>query len=246
MTQQNTDRDLANEEMEEQGLLEGGTGDQDEEAGDGAPAADLMELYPKEDKGYTIRKLRDGDTYRVVGMLGSVMGDDNLRWAVTTGDQNMMMFAGVAALFQNAPREIQLLCADLIGEKGDIERHRREDAERQAREVKARREYTQKRTEAAAESPEALAAFDRDNEEILVYQLKNNNQLQRLVEDEIIEKFEAYPPGTSQEIIAEVMEREDFLPFVTSSMRVYEAGQKLSGRFSTLSSKLSDSQSTSS
>lgn len=193
---------------------------------------------------YQIRKLRDGDTYRVLGMASKVLGDENLRWAGTTGDQTMMMLAGAAALFEHAPRELQLFCADLIGIDGEEDRKRikDEDAERQARQVSARRKWNQERTDAAAEGEEALAAFDRDNPEVVVYQLKSAKQIQTMVEDAIIARMEWYPPGTSQDIVAELMERDDFLPFVRSSMRVYEAGKTLSGRFSTLSSRLSDSQ----
>lgn len=226
MAKENTTREFANDDVSEGGL-----------------ATELMEQYPKSTAGYEIRQLRDGDTYRVAGMLSKVLGDENLRWAGTAGDQTMLMLAGVAALFEHAPREIQLFCANLIGVEGGREHHKREDEERQAKEIKARREWMRERTEAESKGKEALEEFDRENPEPMVYQLKNTKEIDRLVEDEILAKFETYPPGTSQDIIAEVMERDDFLPFVTSSMRVYEAGKKLSGRFSTLSSKLSGSQS---
>lgn len=224
-----------------------GEGDGGSGAGDDATlATKIMELHPGRETSYTVRELRDGDSYRVAGMLGEVIGDDGIAWAASTGQQNMVMFAGVAALFRNAPREIQLFCADLIGIGGDRARIVREDEERQAREVRARREWAERRAEAEGKGPEALADFDRDNDEVLVYNLKNAKQIQQLVEEDVIKRFERYPPGTTQDIMSDVMERDDFVPFVTSSMRLYETGQKLFGRFSTRSSPSSGSPSDSS
>lgn len=190
-----------------------------------------------------IRKLRDGDSYRVAGILPKVLADENLRWSFQLGDPTMAMLGGVSAALEHAPREIRLFVADLIGITADRQKYRDEDTKRQAREIQAMRDWRRRRGEAEAEGEEALKAFlEEDPDEPVVYKLKAGAEIDELVEDEIVEKMEELPPGTTQAVLTTIMERDDFLPFVTTSMQLYEAGKRVSSRFSTLSSRLSGSQ----
>ncbi len=194
------------------------------------------------EKDWSVRKLRDGDTFKVAAMIGKVMGDEGIRMAAATRDENMIMAAGVAALFSHAPRDIQLFCADLIGvaDRKELAKEISEaDQARQRKQLKDAEAQQNRR----AELERAGKGDEFDEEPIIVQNLKSTRQVEYEVDQKILEMYENYPPGTTQEIIAELVERDDFLPFVTSSMRAYEAGKKLSGRFSTLSSKSSDSPS---
>ncbi len=202
-----------------------------------SPTSYLKELEEVPPTEYEIRKLRDGDTYKVAGMLGKIMGDENVRWAAAQGDDFAVMLGAVAALMEHAEVELRAFLADLIGLADDrqalIKEERQKDADNQEERFNARREQ-ERRLEAHRNEHGNLD--DWDELPIQVPNLVGAKELERRVQARIAARLENYPPGTSQNIIAELMGRDDFLPFVSSSRRVYEAGQKLRGKFGTPSS----------
>lgn len=64
--------------------------------------------------------------------------------------------------------------------------------------------------------------------------------LRMQMDNEIIEEFSTYPIGTAQDIIAEVIERDDFEPFLTSSMRLGRVAGKAFSKLQTTTSKNSE------
>lgn len=197
---------------------------------------DVAELKPEtKDYGFTIRDLRNGDTFTVGAMLAKVMGDDNLRWAASSGDNTVMMMAGLGAVLTHAPRDVQLFCADLIGIKRDFKDAKKAAMDRYADQLKEGQAQDARRRDAE------VRGKDFDEPPVLIDRVTDES-VRHEIEEEILEEFAFYPPGTAQLILTEVLEREDFVPFVHSSMRLAEAARGLSGKFSNPSSSGSDSR----
>lgn len=80
---------------------------------------------------YDVRELNAGDTITVGQMIAKVTGDNRLQNALLTGEQNVIMAAGISCLMDRVPREIALWAASLVlvDEGYDIDDYIKRDRE---------------------------------------------------------------------------------------------------------------------
>lgn len=153
---------------------------------------------------FTVRALRDGDTYKVGHMLGKAMGDRRIAIAMQTGDWNTAGMAMVGVVFDTVGRELQLFVADLIG------------IERDYQDVKMRMQ---------------AACLGKDGRQIMTF--PTPEEIQKGREDEIISELEMYPPGSSQMVINEIIGRDDFGPFWRSCKLVAKTAGRVFSKLKT-------------
>ena len=199
---------------------------------------DLKEQYEHPKRPWTVRPLRDGDVFKVGAMLPKLMGNPNLQYAAAMGEenQNAFLMGVVAALFETIPRDMQLFCAELIGKSRNYDDFLNKHVARQKAQINANQAWRERRDEAR----DVQKFLDEDPEPI-IENLPPPEVVRQEMEDDILEEMNQLPPGATFEIVAEVMEREDFAPFVSSALRMYEAGKGLSGRYGTLFSNTQES-----
>ena len=164
-------------------------------------------------KSYAVRPLKNGDTFKVGAMLAKVMGDKRIYIAAQEKDNMVTAMAALGAIMDQVPRELELFCADLIGIKRDFKEYK----ERDRQEVIGR----------------INAMTDAEKKAGVVHRYANEYEIRRTMEDEILEEMDSYPPGTTQDVVADVMEREDFEPFLISSMRLGTVGKAIFSRYRT-------------
>lgn len=91
-------------------------------AGVPIPTEKLMEKFP-----YEVRPLKTKDAYRIGRMIGRVIGDQRLQQAILTQETSLIIGSAVGVILDRIPRDLQLVCADMIGITRDYKEERRKE-----------------------------------------------------------------------------------------------------------------------
>lgn len=164
------------------------------------------------EKSYTVRKLNNGDTRRVAAMVAKVSGDPRLTQALASNDQMLMLSQGLAVCLEFLPEDITLFVANLIGKT------KHHDFGKYMAEVRAE---------------------ERDNN---MRYAQPEQEAKRRQETAILDEMDEMPFGTNEDVLVEVMERDDFDAFLVSFSRLKEAGLNAYSRYQIHSKSDTDSE----
>lgn len=169
------------------------------------PAPEAQPAPAPFDSGYDVRALNNGDTFKIAAMLAKASSDPRILQAANLGDTQTVIIAAAAAVMDVVPRDLQLWLADLAGLRvRDYWRDAKQRLTEEAQDPATKRFVTPPPT-------------DRD--------------IRTAAEDDVMDAFALLPPGAGQDILTEVISRDDFLSIWRSSEQLANAAR---GRFGNL------------
>lgn len=173
------------------------------------------------ERPYTIKPLKARQTRKFAGMLGKASNDPRLGNALASGNEGTIMAGIIGVAMDRLNRDLFLFLADLIGIERDF------------------KEYKKSMRAECHEDPNNMRS-----PQIAPY--PTEEEIKRQMEEDILEEFDEYSIDTPTNIISDVIERDDFEPFLVSARRLGTVGSTFFSRFRSTSNENSDSETTNS